>query len=309
MKKQKSVVLVMVIALIWTFGLGYATHWLFNPKSGTPNIYPTPTPTQSGHNEYDLLLATTSDPPMIYYIDHFEYDFGYGSTYMYYSTFNDTLSRINIPTDALTIYDTNDGNRDTVSVTGGFDTELGSININIPEIALTMTVRSGDVYTKFGGSTKEATGEISINGEEPMNVYAALLKGGSSNYPDVDVYKLGVRTDWLMYWDKDWNFYHLDKTSVNVENDNYLPHEFFSRINSQGDSKVTRVDYLEGFQISTFLEKITITQPSLGTDTDIMNLKRLETVSRPYYEDVSALSTIKNENGEGVGVYIILNTR
>ncbi len=87
-----------------------------------------------------------------------------------------------------------------------------------------IAMRSIPGYTKFMSEGKNA--RITINGTEHP-AYIIYTKIYSFNAKDLQFYNtpLGVTTDWIAFWDKNGEFYHVDRTNVDKPTEIYQSHE------------------------------------------------------------------------------------
>jgi hypothetical protein len=85
-----------------------------------------------------------------------------------------------------------------------------------------MTVRSLPGYTKF---ISESTAKLTVNGKT-YNARIMYTKLYSLNSKSLQFYDtpLGITTDWLIFWDEQGNFYHIDRTDVERPTDVYQLH-------------------------------------------------------------------------------------
>lgn len=97
------------------------------------------------------------------------------------------------------------------------------INFSTGPLENELTVRSLPGYTKF---MSEGEGFITINGSE-RKAYLIYTKIYSLNASDIQFYNqpFGLTTYWLIFWDRDGNFYHVDKTDVTNPTQIYQTHQ------------------------------------------------------------------------------------
>lgn len=83
-------------------------------------------------------------------------------------------------------------------------------------------IRSLPGYTKF---MSEGDGTITINGES-FESYVLYTRIYSSNSSELFTYdgNIGLFTDWIVFWDNEGNFYHVDSTEVKNPIPNYQTH-------------------------------------------------------------------------------------
>lgn len=183
------------------------------------------------------------------------------------------------------------------SISGVFKLGNDTVEIDIPKIYLNMVIRAEPQVGKFGGSIVNPGATIKINGNEEK-AYAAVTAGFFSKYEPVDINYLGVRTNWLMYFDKDWNFIHLDKTEMDRQTALYYPHTFMSKI-MNSNRNVVYLNYIDIKRNApeTYLLSYTENNQFFSEKLYVKNSVI------PYSN--TKMYMIENKDG-GVGVYLTL---
>lgn len=109
------------------------------------------------------------------------------------------------------------------SVKGSFAIDSNNLTVDIPNITNEIGMRSIPGYTKF---MSETTGSLTLNGtSQPVKIIYTRIY--SLNAADIQFYDtpLGLRTDWVAFWDEQGNFYHVDKTDVKNPTAIYETHQ------------------------------------------------------------------------------------
>lgn len=116
------------------------------------------------------------------------------------------------------------------------------INFSSGPLENEISIRSLPGYTKF---ISEGEGTLIINGNS-YSSYLIYTKIYSLNASDIQFYNqpFGLTTYWLIFWDKDGNFYHVDKTEVPNPTQIYQTHQL--AILKDSNSRVSKT-----FQVST----------------------------------------------------------
>lgn len=243
--KNKSVVLWVIFSVFWVllFLVIGNEFGLFNNKSqnpitpsnvGIPNINPITNSVTSNDNvfrkEYDLMVVTVEKPHKIVALDFYETTGAQqnfvGNIHYYDGT---SWQNYQLNESQINVQETSSLKQYSNIISAQINAGRENIRITIPEILTPVTIRAEEQFTKFAGATPNAGNYIYIN-SQPYQSYAAFLKGFHTNPPSsFDIFDLGLDTNWLMYFDENWNFYHLDKTVTVRKADFYPDHEVFVR--------------------------------------------------------------------------------
>ncbi len=321
---QKKILLILalqVFAFIWLFvgGIWYGSTSLgtntttpvpspsvipttpistFPPitTSPTPNISPTPELNQYPQIEYDFLAISTTEPPIIIFSEIVERT-NYFASYVYY--FNgEKWSHASINQRQFRIQEVQSLNQYVHSIHAVFSIEGTEFNIDIPQIYTPMVMKSLTIFTKFGGIANESESTIAIN-NIPVLFKTGLLKGFSYKTSPLDIYDLGITTDWFMFWDKEGNFYQLDKTNTKKYDPNYQSHEFFASIRPNINFSLGNVLYAKSVNVQRNESTILVT-----TDGGMsLSLTKSYLLKRPYWQDITSGYILTDNNG-GYGMYL-----
>ncbi len=118
-------------------------------------------------------------------------------------------------------------------------TVKGEITINNSSITFSSYVLQNEIgmrslpgYTKF---MSNGTGTVAVNGVS-RGAYILYTRIYSSNASDIQFYNdpFGLTTDWVVFWDTQGNFYHVDATSVDKPTTTYQTHKIGVMENSTG---------------------------------------------------------------------------
>lgn len=294
-RKNSHTTLLLILGFIWTLSLGALVTWFIIYHT---NLFDRKPPEISAEKpmreEYDVLLVSKTTPHKLLYIDYYKKaGLTYGNAHFYDGV---RWEQGAFRTDVIKIQPLVSLNNAAYSINGIVKTENETITFIVPEIHTHMTVRAEDDYSKFGGATNSASAGFTV-GAESFESYAALLAGYNSQEDVPDWMSLGVHTDWLMYFDKNWNFYHLDKTSVDKFSSAYASHSFFAT--SFGDT----VDYIQDFDITGSTPVFSVTSSGLKK----LNLTLGEKFNRIDYNGTSWGGLALGDGG-GLGVYLTIDT-
>lgn len=173
------------------------------------------------------------------------------------------------------------------------------------ELRNEISMRSLPGYTKF---MSKGDGFLSIDGKS-YAVNEIYTKIYSLNSADIQFYSepLPVTTDWIVFWDKDGNIYHLDMTDVPNPTPVYQSHTIGFRESNNSVIAKTMKAQVERDQ-NTPPQKYTVTFGSPVSETlraDLQNAlnKSLRSDSPWYMGQIKG--TITKEDGstvEGVGI-------
>jgi hypothetical protein len=108
------------------------------------------------------------------------------------------------------------------NVTGELYVNKVDISFETQTLENEISVRSLPGYTKY---MSESSGYMAIDGQK-TEAYILYTRIYSSNASELLVYdgNIGLLTNWIAYWDKDGNFYHIDSTEVKNPTPNYQTH-------------------------------------------------------------------------------------
>ena len=108
------------------------------------------------------------------------------------------------------------------SVTGSLNVKGVKVDFQTGVLENEITIRSLPGYTKF---MSESDGKLTINNQS-FDAYLLYTRIYSVDASELITYNgnLGLLTDWIAFWDKDGNFYHIDSTSVEKPIPNYQTH-------------------------------------------------------------------------------------
>jgi len=191
--------------------------------------------------DFDILLVSPENPNVMFHVNHLDNRTeNYKTTFLNYTLDGTTLKSVQIPFENITWehIPSNDANGNSVyKITGVFTIENKIIYFEVPSINLTMNIRAQPDAGKYGGVTADPSTLLKIDNTDYYS-YAAVTAGFFTNYPTINMEKAGIRTHWAMYFDKDYNFYHLDLTNVQNPTPDYYSHAFLSQIKNEDDSVV-----------------------------------------------------------------------
>lgn len=299
--------IILVLGSIYAaFLAGFGASYILNkytppvvPLSHSP-ITSSTTPSKSlDLTDFDIMLATPTDPKLLVEINHITNNAeGYAQAQVAYSLDGSSLATQLIPLESVSVsqINTNRNNRE-YSVVGDFTLKGKKVTFEIPSINLSMVVRAQPAVGKFGGSTANPTAKLTIEGKESA-AYAAMTAGFFNKYVPVDVEKQKVMTHWLMFWDENWNFYHLDLTTMDFASADYYPHTFYSKVS--GGNLVT---YFDAVDSATFVDNKFILDSVLGNTTLQQNFI-LGSRVMPYQHATMYLTT---SNKGGTGLYMAID--
>ncbi len=150
------------------------------------------------------------------------------TTYKHYDTAaiytNNIINKWNINIDESRVLKQN--------VVGTIKIDNNIIDFDTKTITNNITIRSLPGYTKFM-STSE--GDLIINGVfYPSKILYTRIY--SNNSKEIQFYDtpLGLTTYWLVFWDENGNFYHVDSTYVNNPTDIYKTHQLGVVVKNDG---------------------------------------------------------------------------
>ena len=316
--KRVNLLILIVFGLVWSFSSGYLLKQQNNlypsptpPTSTTPipttpiaNTTPIPPRDDFAVTTYDIVAITTSEPKKVLYIERgiiesISFFFGYYFDGTTWHTSESSLNKLTVAeNDSLYKYS------NTIAAEIYFDDTV--VTVSVPEIFTNMVIRSEHEYLKFGGSTTSVDTYVSIdNTKLPSQV--GLLKRYKKTFNGTDISSLDVTTDWMMFWDENGNFYHLDKTDVGVPNDEYPPHEFFARTQYVG-SEISGILYLPLNSINYTPAATNISYSESGQNRTL-NLTHSSRYFGKLYKPTETTNTLITTKTGGIGVYTRFDTR
>ncbi len=295
--------LLLIVAFVWIFGLGLifgrllTTHPVAPTNVAPPDVSLPARPLES----YDIIIAATSEPHTLLVLDFFELDSVFTGNAHYFDGKN--WAETPLRKGEIKIQEVEGLNQFTNKITGNFLLNGNLFVLDIPSISTPMVIRGESNFVKFGGTTHVNGPYLKIN-ETAVDSYVALMKGFAKNYPAVYIEELGINTTWLAFWDKDWNFYHLDKTLVKNPSPDYTPHEFFSKITPQiGKFGFGSVEYYSGLNTNVASALIKIGFP------ENLEYKEMELTFGPQYSFAQYYTaTYVTSEAGGVGLLLQVNT-
>lgn len=287
-KKSFQTTILLTIGFVWMFVAGALISRLIKNDPIIPV-------NKSAREEYDILFVSKDKPHKLLFIDYYKVGKTvYGNAHYYDGN---SWKQGTIKSETVNVLPINSVSQSVYKINGAVNIDAIKIDFSAPEIYTHMTVRARNVFSKFGGATETASARITV-GESSFDCYAALLVGFNSTEELLDWQSLGVKTDWLMFFDKDWNFYHLDNTIVDIFSPFYESHSFFAKSSNSGN-----VAYFPNFSLSRFQNRLSIKYDRLNRlDIDIAN-----TFARKDYGNAS-YGGLATNNDDGVGVYLNINT-
>ncbi len=295
-KKGFQIALLVTSGFIWMFLAGALVSWFIghrtDPVTTNDPIIPV---NRIAREEYDVLFVSKTAPHKLLFIDYYKVGkIAYGNVHYYDG--NSWKQRI-IQNAAIDVLPITSLSQSAYTINGTVDIDAVKIDFSAPENYTDMTVRARINFSKFGGATETSSAKLTV-GEDAFDCYSALLVGFNSTEEPVNWQSLGVKTDWLMFFDKDWNFYHLDNTVVDIFSPLYESHSFFAK--STYSNSVT---YLPDFSLSRSQNKLSVKYDQLNKlDTDIA-----ATFDRGDYGGTS-WGSLATGAGGGVGVYLNIDT-
>ncbi len=250
-KNRLFLPLTFLIGSIWCFGLGMLLMFYLQNCTGFECLGPygngnPPIGTKvTVQEEYDLIIVTKNLPHKILYVDSVKRDSLEQGTINYFDGSSWSVS--DLVAGSLKIDEGKTLQKFSNLVS--FESKLKNLNFKLATLQINsnMTIRSEKKFAKFGGVTNGSEVSLTINGET-FPSYAVLLKGFNFDTSRIDIADLRVNTDWFVYWDKDWNFYHLDKTDVKKFDPRYESHEFLAKIVHARDLG-SEVTYLSNIKV------------------------------------------------------------
>jgi hypothetical protein len=301
--KKALLIISSLIALILSgFLLVYLFRWFMNP-SVDPSPPECSTTKCNNTKELDLIdidlfiVSTnhTSDLVHINYVDNRSQS--YSQAQVVYSLGGKPLVASQIPFKSIEWRQISENTSNLeYSFSGSFRLGGDTVEFEIPSINLEMVIRASQDVGKFGGVTPNAS--VKINGVE-SSAHVAVTAGFFNKFVPVNIAAQKVRTDWMMYFDKDWNFYHLDKTETEIPTADYYPHSFLAEVASPGGT----VRYLDDFSLSK-PDPQTLSLRSMDGDTQLDENYTVEDSVIPYRG--AKLSLIRGTNG-GIGVHLYIS--
>ncbi len=251
--------------------------------------------------DFDVLLVSESKPHTVIYINHLDNKVeNYAQTQLTYSLDGKNIKTSLVPFNDVTWHQitTNSSNLE-YSLSGTFKVNGETITFSIPSVFLTMSIRAQPDVGKFGGSLPAPTATISVNGKE-LESYAAVTAGFFTKFTPVDTKDLGVSTDWIMAFDNNWNFMHLDKSEMTTSTSYYYPHTFMA----VSYIETNNINYLTDAFIFTPTDKSLFVSGFIGTSAVLNHNYTLVDSVNPYRG--ATLSLIEEDLG-GVGFHLKLS--
>lgn len=302
MRNAVSASVLFILAFFWTLAIGIVGTWLVIDQllpitTTAPPVRITNPREEITQEEYDIVIVTKEKPYKVVALEILRDNNGPKSAQAHY--FDGEWHSARRPTYIIT--DKTDTSqlvsRVTFSTSTGYTETLGADTIaaHIESLYTPITIRTEKDYVKFGGATLQSGEYLTINGE-PVESYAAMLKGYNKNTFNVDIEQHKVVTDWLMYWDKDWNFYHLDKTDVGVPHPKYESHEFFAKLINEGALGSVKYNFIDSVQ--NLESQVVVTD----VEGSVLTLNEGPGYNRSGNEKFPA-KIVTGENG-GIGIYI-----
>jgi hypothetical protein len=298
-KKVLNLIL-YVFSLFWVFGAGLFVYKSFLcrdcPKGPSPSSEYVPF-----QREYDLVLISKDLPRRAYSLDYVvRDDISYGYIYVYDGS---SWRSVQLNEGNFAIQDLGDQGGMTSSIKVGFSMGRKEYRIEVPEIATPITIKSSNDYSKFAGATKLPTATVNIDGDKTSRkFYAALLRGFNTNIYNLDLVEYGVNTDWLLFWDQDWNFYHLDKTTVEKFHPSYKSHSVFVRLGTdEASDQLDIVHYSPDILVRTRDNLVEVFSPKDASSPKI-SFNKGSSYKRVGYSGLSEGFFVDSSDG-GVGLY------
>jgi hypothetical protein len=255
--------------------------------------------------DFDVLLVSPENPNIMFHVNHLDNRAeGYKTTFLNYTLDGSTLKSVNIPFDSIVwkyranLDGTETNNNASYSISGSFNVEGKKVTFEVPGIRLGMVIRAQPNAGKYGGVTLDPSGLLTID-TTTYPVYAAVTAGFFANYPSIDMKEAGIRTHWAMYFDKDFNFYHLDLTQVNKPTPDYYSHSFLSQIHN--DDK--RVDYYNPIRVIGGNGIITV---GYTKNLDFIT-KDFNQIGQTLPYRYAKMNILKEDSG-GMGIYTYLDS-
>ena len=300
MKHLFVAILIIGSMAVSVFLMIYLFRFVFSNISCTSQTIPSTCSNKTlDLQDIDILIVTSSKPYKlinINYIDNKVED--YTQIQAVYSIDGASLAVTHLPFNSIKWRQVSENkNNYEYTISGVFRLGADNVEIEITSIYLAMVIRAEPQAGKFGGSTALPSVKVKVNGVEEK-AYAAVTAGFFNKYEPVDINHLGVRSNWLMYFDKNWNFMHLDKTEMDRQTDVYYPHTFMSKIIniSQNVSYLNNIDITKTPSNSFLLSY---------TDNNKPLTESLYVKSSVITYPGTKMYMIENKDG-GVGVYLTL---
>lgn len=295
-RKSFQTMVLFAIGFIWMFVAGALISWFILCRTDlfTKNDPIIPI-NKIAREEYDILFVSKDEPHKLLFIDYYKAGkIIYGNAHYYDGS---SWKQETVKSETVNVLPINSTNQSAYKINGTVGIDATKIDFSAPEIYTDMTVRARVDFSKFGGATETPSAKITI-GENSFDSYSALLVGFNSTEELVDWQSLGVKTDWLMLFDKDWNFYHLDNTVVDIFSPLYESHSFFAKSTNFGN-----VTYFPNFSLIKSQGKLSIKYGQFNK----LDINFTATFDRKDYDGISWGGLATDTNG-GVGVYLNINT-
>jgi len=263
-----------------------------------PTINATPTPISiTGQTEYDLVTLSDSNPPTIIFIEAIQTSKSFwGIAYFHNGT---SWSQTDLLKSNFSVTETNTLIQLENQINITFTIDDQTIGLNVPQLYTPIVIRAKNEFSKFGGSTNGFLPYLTIN-NNPQNVRVGLLKGFNRDPKLIDVYDLGINTDWIMFWDQAGNFFHLDKTSTEKINTDYPAHEFYAIENfDQAQNLTGTVNNPKLANINRNNDQVIIST----NESVSLTLTKISRFERPAWQDITQGYLISDGQG-GYGVYL-----
>ncbi len=256
--------------------------------------------------DFDIFVTTTLKPYKIIHLNHLNNKVeAYSQTQVEYLFAGNTLKKAQIPFESIKWQQVSENqNNLEYAFTGSFTVGNDKVEIQIPRIYLDMVIRAQPDVGKFGGSIASPDAKIIVNGQE-NNAYAVVTAAFFNKFTPVDYKAAKVRTHWMMFFDKDWNFYHLDKTEVENQSDAYYAHSFFSKISGTD----TTVRYFTDINASGVpASSLLVTYSQDGTALEKNFTLKSSVTPYPGASMFLIEANDGSEGTEGVGLYLYVDS-
>jgi hypothetical protein len=288
MRKSFIILLILYVTLVVGFGFYFIVYPMLTAKVCTntpgskcsvePVVINKPTSIanlQLELTDFDILVVTDETPAKIFhlnYIDNKKED--YAQFQVAYTLDGVNLEFQMVPISALK-WDQLQSNNSEYSLSANFSIADVPVVISVPSVYLDMVVRAQPEVGKYAGATPAATANVTIAGDY-IPAYVGMTAGFFNKFTPVDLKAMGVKTNWLLFFDKDWNFYHLDVTSVEKPSQDYYSHAFFA----QNVASTRLVQYAKDISVTKSANSLQLTAKM--ADIPIVNTYELKDAVVPY---------------------------
>ncbi len=303
-------IILTAFAVYVSFVAGFVTFYTFNllyptkAETGSINVCSPPinlVTKDLALTDFDILVVTEDLPHKIFHINHLDNKVeNYAQSQLEYSLDGTNIKQQSIEYSAVKWEQLkSNGDNSQYTISANFKLGTNVVEISIPSIFLNTVVRAQPTVGKYAGSTLDPNVEVTLNGQT-HKAYAGVTAGFFNDFTPVDIYKLQVHTHWLMFFDKDWNFYHLDVTDVKYPTESYYSHKFYSI----GNNATNAVNYAKDIVVSSDSASALTVDYSLA-HTPITNIFSLKAFVVPYTD---AKLYLAGDAHEGVGIYMTINS-